>query len=44
VMCCDDIGQYALAHRGTTYRTGPNLPKRSKSSSGVTLKLGRFSA
>lgn len=22
-----------------TYRTGPNLPKRSKSSSGVTLKL-----
>lgn len=26
-----------------TYRTGPNLPKRSKSSSGVTLKLAHIS-
>lgn len=25
--------------RDWTYRTGPNLPKRSNSSSGVTLKL-----
>ena len=26
-----------------TYRTGPNLPNRSKSSSGVTLKLSWIS-
>lgn len=31
--------QSSGARGESTYRTGPNLPKRSKSSSGVTLKL-----
>ena len=35
--CACDLGRIIVS----TYRTGPNLPKRSKSSSGVTLKLRR---